>query len=511
MSIGTTNLSTTLISSTLGIGSNDVGTLCKAPSINMWAIYKPVSANVISATMADCTVFDGTNANFMMMKNANFGLNPNITSLAAVTTSYQTAQTFTGQTYPTLTPWTYTPPTGTATSPYRMGDFRAYNPVATPFLLYNSNFSFIKENGIQSVVWQPAIRYGFDSGSQVVSGTLSVAGSEIPLNQLVIGGNNLMDGSWSFGLLFVNNQTGNNYNYNVIGNYINNAGTNYISPIISGMTGANCAVNFTGTGTSASTFSRTDIVNKLNALTVSTTGTETGGGYTIDAIPVLVQNLKYVPATDIYTVDGTSKIIGYPSINSLYNGRVRIRCFSKMQNITINLFQSIISTLKDSTSVQTVNNGGVSSAPDTGSYTNALIVHKPLTGGVQIQHLIAIVNNGSTSVTINTAGLQIMAGDVTSTTGVVINNYSWTNHTIGTVAATQITIPALNSATPIYLMMTLTENTGVAGPFATAINSRPNWVVNTPQDVTDWNDNTLYSENGVNTTFGHIGTLIGCI
>jgi hypothetical protein len=510
MSLGTTNLSTSLISSTLGVSSHDVGTLCKSTSINMWAIYKPVVSNVIDATMTDCTIFDGTNANFMMMKNVNFGLNPNITSLAAVTTSYQTAQTFTGQTYPTLTPWTYTPPTGGASSPYRMGDFRAYNPAATPFLLYNSDFSFIKETGILATSWQPAIRYGFDSGSQVVSGTLSVAGSEIPLNQLVIGGNNLMDGSWSFGLLFVNNQSGNNYNYVVIGNYVNNSGTNYISPIISGMTGTNCQVNFNGTGTNASTFSRTSIVNQLNNLTVSSTGTETGSNYIMDAVPVLVQNLKYVPATDIYTVDGTSKIISYPTINSLYNGRVRIRCFSKMQNITINLFESHIITTKDSTNVMTINNGGLSNAPQTGSYTTSLVVHKPLTLGVQIQHLISIVNNGSTPITINSAGLQIMAGDVTTTTGVVVNNYTWSSHTIGSIAAAQITIPALNSAAPVYLYMTYAENPGSEGAFAASIDNRPNWA-NSQQTSTVWNENTLYSENGVNTTFSGIGTLIGCL
>ena len=50
MALGTTNISTTLVGNTIGLASNDVGTLCSAPSINKWSKYKPVIYPVIATT-----------------------------------------------------------------------------------------------------------------------------------------------------------------------------------------------------------------------------------------------------------------------------------------------------------------------------------------------------------------------------------------------------------------------------------------------------------------------------
>ena len=42
MALGTTNISTTLVGTTLGTSSRDVGTLCTHPNINPLSKYKPV-------------------------------------------------------------------------------------------------------------------------------------------------------------------------------------------------------------------------------------------------------------------------------------------------------------------------------------------------------------------------------------------------------------------------------------------------------------------------------------
>ena len=39
MALGTTNISTTLVGTTLGTSSRDVGTLCKSAKVNMWAKF----------------------------------------------------------------------------------------------------------------------------------------------------------------------------------------------------------------------------------------------------------------------------------------------------------------------------------------------------------------------------------------------------------------------------------------------------------------------------------------
>jgi hypothetical protein len=43
MALGTTGISTTLVSNTIGVGSNDDGTLCTSNKINKWSRYKPIN------------------------------------------------------------------------------------------------------------------------------------------------------------------------------------------------------------------------------------------------------------------------------------------------------------------------------------------------------------------------------------------------------------------------------------------------------------------------------------
>lgn len=110
--LGTTNISVSLVRNTLGEATNSVGSLCKSSRINIWSKYKPVKY------AADST--EG-NANWYRADNRNCGIVfPVITNLARLDTEYFQ--------------WTHDAPTGTASSPFRLGDFRKYNPNAVPFI-----------------------------------------------------------------------------------------------------------------------------------------------------------------------------------------------------------------------------------------------------------------------------------------------------------------------------------------------------------------------------------------
>lgn len=101
MSLGSTNITTALISSTIGLASNDVGTLCKSSNVNKWSKYKPVSfASNSPITLAN-------------IQYTNYGFN-----------IPYTADNSDGS---LGTTWTYIKPSGGSSSPYRLGDFRLYN------------------------------------------------------------------------------------------------------------------------------------------------------------------------------------------------------------------------------------------------------------------------------------------------------------------------------------------------------------------------------------------------
>lgn len=103
MALGTTGITTTLVANTIGVGSNDTGTLCSSSNINKWSKFKPVKYN-------------GT-GNFWKAADGNCGLSiTSSNSIAGITNLVNTGTT-----------WIYNKPTGGATSPYRLGDFRGYN------------------------------------------------------------------------------------------------------------------------------------------------------------------------------------------------------------------------------------------------------------------------------------------------------------------------------------------------------------------------------------------------
>ena len=103
MALGTTNISTTLVGTTLGTSSRDVGTLCTHPAINKWSKYKPVRFDSVkSLTEAE-------------LKSVNFGFS------IQETTGTPTVGTLSRS-------WAYLRPLGGYMgSQFRLGDFRGYD------------------------------------------------------------------------------------------------------------------------------------------------------------------------------------------------------------------------------------------------------------------------------------------------------------------------------------------------------------------------------------------------
>ena len=102
----------------LGVGSNDLATLCKSPQINMWSRNKPV---IYPAPFS---------SNYGAGLDGKFGIQPfTFTDLSTINTRYVDGN---------KNGWVYTPPTGGATAPYRLGDFNGYKSDSVP-PFYNIN------------------------------------------------------------------------------------------------------------------------------------------------------------------------------------------------------------------------------------------------------------------------------------------------------------------------------------------------------------------------------------
>ncbi len=115
MALPNTNITTTLVGTTLGSSSRDVGTLCTHPNINKWSKWKPVRFNKVEGlTLADLTGVD-------------FGLIPPPNN-----TDYLNVIGF---------KWVYARPRGGANEPYRLGDFRNYNNIAPPVIILPDNLT----------------------------------------------------------------------------------------------------------------------------------------------------------------------------------------------------------------------------------------------------------------------------------------------------------------------------------------------------------------------------------
>lgn len=100
------NISVTMVKQAIGSGSNDVGTLCTHPNINKWSKWKPVSFNKPSGI----TLTELQSIKFgMVLITSNTPSN----LLSAINNNGYDVK--------------YQKPTGGASSPYRLGDFRNYH------------------------------------------------------------------------------------------------------------------------------------------------------------------------------------------------------------------------------------------------------------------------------------------------------------------------------------------------------------------------------------------------
>lgn len=114
MALGTTNITTTLVGTTIGSASRDVGSLCSSTLINKWSKYKPVIyPNIAGLVESD-------------FQAANFGI---------TYTEYSDIISLFSAIILSNVQWGYSKPTGGINSPYRLGDFRGYahasvNPVS---------------------------------------------------------------------------------------------------------------------------------------------------------------------------------------------------------------------------------------------------------------------------------------------------------------------------------------------------------------------------------------------
>ncbi len=104
------------VKNVLGESSNDLATLCKSGNINMWAKYKPTS---YAAPFP---------ADWYKAGDGNYGLNISgsnrVTTWSALVAEYAKTNNGYGDMYKR--------PSGSSSSPYRLGDFRGYNHNANP-------------------------------------------------------------------------------------------------------------------------------------------------------------------------------------------------------------------------------------------------------------------------------------------------------------------------------------------------------------------------------------------
>lgn len=109
----------------LGNSSTDLGTLCKASQINMWAKYKPV----VLALIDTVSQFDRTNnkwkssATWWKGSTGTCGIVPYSLNSAAAVIDHCNGS---------LNGWSYTKPSGGLSSPYRLTDFAGYYHSAVP-------------------------------------------------------------------------------------------------------------------------------------------------------------------------------------------------------------------------------------------------------------------------------------------------------------------------------------------------------------------------------------------
>lgn len=130
-----TAINTTIVKQTIGVSSNNVGTLCLSSNINKWSKYKPVR-------YANVAPIRGVGSDWWMAADGNCGLNiPNYPNMAAMFTALRAGTIM----------WDYLKPGGGATQPYRLADFAGYehtaNPPLVPMQLNNTYYATLGTMG----------------------------------------------------------------------------------------------------------------------------------------------------------------------------------------------------------------------------------------------------------------------------------------------------------------------------------------------------------------------------
>ena len=130
--------------------SSTLADLCTSSRINVWAKYKPTDYN---AAFSD---------NWSKGKDGNYGLNittdNRVSSWSALVAEYSKANNG----YSNI----YKRPSGGATSPYRLGDFRGYNHKAKPEISdYLAATNYIEDSPISLSVAYNAITVDGDQVS----------------------------------------------------------------------------------------------------------------------------------------------------------------------------------------------------------------------------------------------------------------------------------------------------------------------------------------------------------
>ena len=107
MALGTTGIGSEVVGAAIGIADTRWSVLCTSSNINKWSKYKPVIYPVIAT--AGIT-------NWWKAVDGNCGLSiPEYLNIDSLVTAITNGVT-----------WNYNKPTGGASSPYRLGDFRGY-------------------------------------------------------------------------------------------------------------------------------------------------------------------------------------------------------------------------------------------------------------------------------------------------------------------------------------------------------------------------------------------------
>lgn len=139
MALPNTGITTTMVGTALSTSSRDVGTLCTHSNINKWSIWKPIRSSKVTLTEAD-------------MYSNNLGLQTRV--YHSPTELYKA--------HASGVEWDYLKPTGGATSPYRLGDFRNYDKDALPW------FTMTSKNNETSTI---ELEQGQSFGVKFVNGT----------------------------------------------------------------------------------------------------------------------------------------------------------------------------------------------------------------------------------------------------------------------------------------------------------------------------------------------------